>query len=132
MKQLFLFLLIWTVLGSCTDNEILFDLNSQSVISCNSSGIRNLHVENINNKEYYMITWQDSIHDAPKKFSFESKNRGYKIEEIYPFRELPQLNLASMSQYIVTKSGGDASSHEIEIWTDKNGKVYKTSKNSCR
>ncbi len=118
---------------SCFSNTIYFDLKDQAIKSCNPTGIKRIYIENKSLNDYYSIGWTDTTSRAPGFINLESVQNGFTISVVGENKQIPQsdFKLRPSTQYTITKSGGDASSYEIKVWTDRTGYVRGTSQPEC-
>lgn len=128
-------LLVAVFITSCFDsNKIYFEIQDQSIKSCNKKGIKNLYIQNSATPDMYYLVFNDTIkRDVPKVIYIDSISNLYSIYQGWQKKPVNNnsFRLAPLSQYKIERVQGDASAYKIEIWTDKNGKVIKTSKENC-
>ena len=130
-----LLLLLMSTLASCSySNEICFDIDEQTIKSCSPKGLRYLHIDNSTSSELYVLIFSDTLdNDLPKEIHIDSISKVYAVFKGWQRRRIENnsLKLAPLSHYTIMRGGGDASAHEIEIWTDTNSKVIRSSKEHC-
>lgn len=128
-------LVVSIILTSCFEsNEIHFDVNEKSVKSCNQKGLRQLYIKNDSTADIFYFLYCDSNHnDFPKVIYFDSISEEYCIYKGWNNRKInnTSFKLMPLSQYTIERVQGDASAYKIKVWTDKNGRVNKTSKENC-
>lgn len=117
-----LFLLLLT---SCQSTDIYFDVQKQSIVSCNDRTLRRIMIEcdSTNSKE------NDCIIDLYSKYA-STAVRINSINKIYKYTK-KQIFYPNSCYKIIHIGGGDDGSSELRIWLDSTGKVYKTNKPNC-
>lgn len=131
VKDVFKFSIIFTLLFlliSCLSNAISFDIEKQSIVSSNSKGMRNIYITNEINRDYYRISWEDSLRNSPSEINLLKIKKGYKIYSGWQSKqiEINNFKLKPNSVYIIERSQGDATSSKIKIWTNKTSNIYKS------
>jgi hypothetical protein len=132
------FLLILTILlSSCktTDHEFYFDINKQSIKSCDNERIVKLLIQNDSIKPdgfLYeggkFLIWKGNPSLAPDEFSFININKDFHYFE---GKSAKDFKFKSNCKYTIEKSGGGNPSFKIRILTDSLGKVSKTTHPTC-
>lgn len=119
---LVLFLLLLT---SCRSTDIYFDVQKQSIVSCNDRTLRRIIIEcdSTNSQE------NDCIIDLYSKYASASV-RIDSISKIYNYTK-KQIFYPNHCYKITHIGSGDEGSSELRIWLDKTGKGYKTNKPNC-
>lgn len=71
--------------------------------------------------------------DVPKVIYIDSVNSSYSIYQGWQKKAVNNhsLKLTPLSQYKIERVQGDASASKIDIWTDENGRVIRSSKEKC-
>lgn len=119
-------------LSSCSDNNIYFDVNSQSVISCNKKVISKLHIISKDSKDFYFFSKQPEA-EGTNNFSLIALNRSYLLENMNSQVSIDSFKLRPETEYEITNSTfGDADHTQILIKTDKEGKVTYSNVTSCK
>jgi len=131
--NLFIYAFILIVLISCNSNAIYFDIETQSLQSCNSKGIKRIYVEDESSTETYLISWTDTVSTAPDNIKLKNIQCGYNIYKGWKDEQINAYNfkLLPSKAYVIKRVQGDASSFKIKIWTDNSGNISKTSHSSC-
>jgi len=133
-KGLFSLIIGGLLFTSCYNNSVCFDVKNQSIKSCDHSGIMKIYLENDSLKEFYYINWIDSVNSPPITINLEKIEKGYNIYSGWNQQQvfIKTLKLSSSSEYLITRSHGDASAFKIKIRTDKNGHANWTSQPKCK
>ena len=117
----------------CTSNETYFDCNTQSLISCNNKGIRNVYISSESTSETYHIEWKSTKIDAPSNLDLRNIQKEYSIHK--GWNDILILNkdfkLSPLTNYKIERVQGDASSYNFMISTNNKGEVIKSSKSTC-
>jgi hypothetical protein len=115
-------------------NEIYYDIKEQSIKSCNQKGIMNLYIENLKTSDMYKFEFNDTMkNQIPNVVYVDSISNQYTIYKGWQKKitENSKFKLTPLSQYTIERVQGDASSYKIEVWTDSNGRVIRSSKEKC-
>jgi hypothetical protein len=133
MKNLF-YCAVILLFSSCFSNSIYFDTEDQAIKSCNPTGMRRIYIENESKNDYYSIVWSDTTHSTPDFITLKRIQSGFTVYVVGEFRQIPRsdFKLLPSTEYTIRKSGGDASSYEIKIWTDSKGYVIGTDQPQCQ
>lgn len=141
-RNYILLLCIPLIATSCYTNEFYFDIDDQSICSCNPKDLKYLSITNMDtNIEYYTIIFDTLAKQPSKVIYINSVDKSYIIHKSYNINKSwkeqiinsDSLRLRPFTHYEIDRTGGDdAASFAIEIWTDKNGKVIKTTKDKCK
>ena len=119
-------------LSSCYDNNIYFDINSQSVVSCNKKVIENLHIISKDSKYFYSFSKLSKL-KGTNSFNLVEINHSYSLENINREISIDSFRLRPETEYeIVNSTFGDATSSKILIKTDKNRKVAFSNIKTCK
>jgi hypothetical protein len=121
------------LLVSCYDNSIYFDMNSQSICSCNKHIISNLLINGLNNKDFYHFS-KKSETKGTNAFCVIKLNNDYILDGILA-KNLPldSFKLKPNTEYeIENHTYGDAASDKLLIKTNNIGNVIYTNKTSCK
>ncbi|WP_300564695.1 hypothetical protein [Flavobacterium sp.] len=125
---------IFILFIGCTNNEIYFDCDTQSLISCTNKGIRNVYISSESSSETYFIEWKSTEIDVPTNLDFRNIQKEYSIYK--GWNEILILNkefkLSPLTSYKIERVQGDASSYNIMISTNEKGKIVKSSKALCK
>jgi hypothetical protein len=115
-------------------NQIYFDIKDQTIKTCNPKGIICLYIENSKYPEVYRLEFNDTQKSAPKLLNINSVSELYSIFSMHENKYIDNnlFKLAPMSDYIVERVQGDASGYKIEICTDQNRKVIRSSHEDCQ
>ena len=125
------------LLTSCkrTHHEFYFDIKNQKMVCCDNSPIYQLTIDNdsttVDNFPYeggMVLVWEGDRSIAPREFSFNN------IPALYCFskgKSAKNFKFKPSCKYYIKKYGGGNPSFKIKVWTDSNGKVYKTTHPSC-
>ncbi len=121
-----------SALYSCSDNSIYFDINSQSVVTCNKKAIKKLHISSTDGKDFYFLSKLPKV-EGTNKLSLINLSRNYLLENVNIEVSIDSFKLRPETGYKIENSTfGDAASSEIQIKTDKGGKVIYSSITSCK
>jgi hypothetical protein len=134
ISELKVFVIILCISSCFSSNEIYFDIENQSVVSCNHKGIRRLYIENLTNSEVYRIEFNNENGGIlPNRVFIDSISTAYLVFLDWHKKPIPsaKFKLAPLARYKVERAQGDASAFGIDIWTEENGKVYKSTNESC-
>lgn len=117
--------LVCFLMNSCQSTDIYFDIQKQSVISCNDRPLNRIIIEcdSANSRE------KNCIIDLYSKYATASvKLDSVSIIYKYTKKQIFYPN----SQYKITFIGsGDQGFTGLKIWLDDKGKAYKTNKPNC-
>lgn len=117
----------------CNSNETYFDCDTQSLISCNNKGIRNVYISSESTSETYFIEWKNTKISAPSNLDLRDIQKEYSIYK--GWNDILILNknfkLSPLTNYKIEMVQGDASSYKIMISTNNKGEVIKSSKTTC-
>ena len=120
------------ILSSCSDNNIYFDINSQSVKSCNKKVIKKLYVTSENGQDFYYFLKLPKT-EGTNSFSLIKKNHNYLLKDMYGEINIDSFRLKSETTYKIENSTfGDAASSEVLVRTDKKGKIIYSNIVSCK
>lgn len=132
INSLIIFTCLLFTLSSCSDNNIYFDINNQSVISCNKKVISKLHIIGKDNKDFYFFSKQPEA-KGTNNFSLITLNHSYLLENMNSQISIDSFKLRPETEYEITNSTfGDADHTQILIKTDKEGKVIYSNVTSCK
>lgn len=119
------------VLSSCYDNSIYFNLENQSVKTCNG---RELVVFYLKKKDDPFLYFYNLKLDkeGPNEFSLKETNRNYILEYKGKSVDAEDSKLSPNSKYeIVNHSSRDATDASMQIETDSCGNVIFSNVTSC-
>src|SRR6266536_5061449 len=127
------YFLIVSVFSSCYSNAIYFDVNAQSICSCNAKEIRQVYIKNDSSSEVYLISWTDTILVAPKIINLKNIETGYSLYKGWNKKQISinEFKLAVLSTYTIERVQDDATTYKVKVWTDKTGNINKTSRSTC-
>jgi hypothetical protein len=94
----------------------------------------NLYIENIKTSDMYKLEFNDTMkNEVPNVVYVDSVSNQYSIYQGWQKRAINNISfkLSPLSQYKIERVQGDASSYIIEIWTDKEGRVVRSTKEKC-
>lgn len=119
--------------SSCYSNAIYFDIENQSIKSCNIKGIRQIYIESDSSNEMYLISWTDSTLRAPRDVKLKNIQSGYSVYKNWNNEIISNIKfkLSALSAYSIERVQDDASGYKIKVWTDWLGNVNKTSQPLC-
>ena len=130
--KIYLVFIVLLFMG-CASNEIYFDCDTQSLISCSNKGIRNVYISSESSSETYLIEWKSTKINAPTNLDFRNVQKEYSVykgwNNILILNE--EFKLSPLTNYKVERVQGDASSYNIEVSTNEKGEIIKSSKVSC-
>lgn len=131
-KKMLLWIVAIVSLTSCSDNQIYFDKETQSINTCNGKTIRDLIIDEVNgNSLYRFVTVKDKI--GANSFSLIALDKNYKLEKMGQELPLDSFNLNPDSEYRIRNStNGDAAFGEINIRTNENAKIVEADITSCQ
>lgn len=126
-------ILVSLLLVSCYDNCIYFDMNDQTVRTCNKQAISNLYISGLNNNDFYHF-YKMPDKKGTNEFSLERPNRNYILEGMFDLvLPLDSFKLQPNTEYeIVNSTFGDATAGRFVIKTGTNGAVVYASETSCK
>ena len=134
MKTTVLVILISILAASCFEsNAIYFNINEQSIRSCNSKGISRLFINNDSVAEVYSLIWNNNKKDAPKKICLYPLTVDYVITKGWNNKEISKedFKLRPYSIYTIERVQGDATSYKITVQTDESGTIVKAVPDEC-
>ena len=130
-KSVYLIILFFV---SCNDNNFIYAEN-QHIISCIDKGIYNLSISSENNDYSYEINWVDSLSQPPTIVNLDKIDKGFKITKYIKWKfkiiNNKDFKLFNSEKIKIKRHQGDAISQEIEVITNANGKITKSSRNNC-
>lgn len=119
------------LLSSCQSTDIYFDIKNQSIVSCNERPLKRIMIEcdslNLKDKDCFF-----DLFIKNKNLKVPSKININEIISIYNLKDVDRIFYPNSCYRITFVGGGDDGYTDLKIWTDKNGKVYKTNKPSCK
>ncbi|MDP4202629.1 MAG: hypothetical protein Q8861_08020 [Bacteroidota bacterium] len=137
MKKIFLKYCVIVIcalgLGSCFGNSIYFDLEKQTICSCNKQTISILSIDAINKQYYYRFTLKQNK-NGTNCLSFQTVNNDYFIENVWNHTAITQdFKLQPNTEYEITNNTfGDAAGDHLTIRTNNKGIVVYTDKTGCK
>ena len=114
---------------SCrVDHNFYFDINSQEVKCCDNKKIYYLDISS--KVDEVSLRWKGKREDAPSTLNFDSIPKEY---ELYRDGLLTnkKFKLKKDTKYFIEKVGGGGVGFVINIFTDSNCKVSKTTHPKC-
>lgn len=132
--KLLMYFIAPIIVYSCNPNsKISFDKRAQKIIECNGNGISELWLQNdsvnlkgLSVEDDIIITWTHNS-NPPNSLAFNRMPVGYLVNE----KVVNNLVLMKNTSYSVATHHPGATYFKIKIWTNKNGKVFKTSHPDC-
>lgn len=128
-------LVVSIFLFSCKKPKISFDLAKQELIECSNYGLKDVTIENdsIDEKGFavelpIILKWEGNT-QTPLKISFNNVLKYYKITK--DGNRLVSLKLMKNTCYKISYHIIGQQDTEIKVWTNKNGKIYKTTNENC-
>ncbi|MFL5742596.1 MAG: hypothetical protein ACJ75B_20400 [Flavisolibacter sp.] len=137
MKLINAYLLIIVVIcfTSCFESsEIYFDVKTQSIISCNLKGIKQVYITNDSTADNFRKMFCDSSIDLPSQVNLNKIESGYCVFKGWNNTQIAttELRLDPLSHYTIERVQGDASAYKIKVTTDVKGKIIQASKENCK
>jgi len=118
--------------------KLSFEIDKQKLIDCNNKQIYSLSIENDSVTKtggvYEMgrtIVWDNKEDSAPFEISFENIPKGYSLFGYKNKIPISKLILRPNCSYTIEEYGKGNVNFKIRVWTDKNGKVFKTTHPDC-
>lgn len=130
-NSIFLFMVI-----ACTPNDykLSFNINNQELVECNGKSINYLFIQNDSILENgktlgndIQIEWQRDD-KAPCKINFQNLPGKYSIL----FDNKNNFKLIPNTSYTLSTNHSGQKSTKIKIWTNGDGRIYKTSNLNCK
>jgi hypothetical protein len=119
-------------LSSCSDNNIYFDIGSQSIKTCNNKIITKLHIISEDSKYFYYFSKLPET-KGTNNFSLIEINHDYLLENMNSKISIDSFRLYPETSYKIENSTfGDADYTQVLIRTDKNGRVVYSDVTSCK
>jgi hypothetical protein len=130
VNQILLICLV-TLLTSCYNNVIYFDMDKQLVRTCNSRSIRDLYIDTSDDKSLYNFIKIEGK-EGTNSFSLTNLDKNYNLEVMGVKVPLERFVLKPNVTYTITNhTYGDTDESDIKIKTDEQGKVIEASRKSC-
>lgn len=129
---LLLFLLfLLSVLSSCNNNKIHYNIKEQMVKTCNRKPINNLYILNENEKIFFhFLKLPDK--EGTNSFSLISLNNDYRLKNLNRPVKFEEFKLKPKTEYKISNSTfGDAASSEIKVSTGITAIIVYASSVSC-
>ena len=124
------------IFASCKKPQIYFDILKQELVECSNYGLKNVAIDNdsIDEKGFAIeptieLNWESEMPN-PTIISFDKLPKSYSI--ISNQKKLTTLKLMKNTRYKISYHITAKQDFEITVWTDKNGRVYKTTNPSCK
>lgn len=125
------FLFFIVVLSSCYDNSIYFNLENQSIKTCNGRELVVFYLKKKDDPSFYFYTLKLNK-KGTNEFFLKRKNENYILECNEKEMDMNDFKLSTNSKYeIVNHSSRDATDASIQIETDSCGDVIFSSVTSC-
>lgn len=141
MKKYFYIIGISILCFSChkSNNELKFDMERQIFCNCDNSPIRNLSITNdsISKNGFlfegtFMLYWNGKKNEKiPKKINLSNIPDNYILTKGGLPIKVKNYKLKPLCSYLVEKKGFERPSFLLRIWTDSNGKIFKTTHSKC-
>ena len=130
MSQTIKILFIILLFSSCQSTDIYFDINSQSIVSCNDRSLKRILIEcdSLNKKD------KDCVYDLfikGKTIKAPSSININNITKVYGLKNAKTILMPNSCYKITFVGGGDDGYTDLKIWLDGQGRVYKTNKPNC-
>jgi len=133
LKNKSFFFIIAAIIYSCKPNpQICFHINNQEIKNCGGSSINELWLQNDSTVNGYYIEdeitvkWENKK-IAPSTLFLNKIPEGYTVNG----KRVEKINLMYNTSYSIINHSVYSSYYKIKIWTNNNGKVYKTSHTDC-
>lgn len=117
--------------------KLSFQIDKQKIIDCNNKQILSLAIENDSIREdggiYEIgktIMWNGS-NPAPSEIPLKNLPTGYSLSGYNDEVSRGKLILKPNCSYTIEGYGSGNINFKIRVWTDKNGRVYKSSHSDC-
>lgn len=125
------FLFFIVVFSSCYDNSIYFNLENQSLKTCNGRELVVFYLKKKGDPSFYFYTLKFNK-KGTNEFFLKRKNENYILECNEKEMDMKDFKLSPNSKYeIVNHSSRDATDASIQIETDSCGNVIFSSVTSC-
>jgi len=136
MKKIFLKYCVIAIcalgLGSCFGNSIYFDLEKQTICSCNKQRIVCLYIDGSNSTNFYHWTLRPDKKGV-NRLSIQTGNSNYVIENMWNEDVSENFKLQPNTEYKITNNTfGDAAGGHLTIRTNNKGIVVYTDKTGCK
>lgn len=116
---------------SCYDNQIHYDLEAQTIKTCNGKSISYLFIESEQGEiwEFHRKAGTEGVN----VFNLDSPSSSYTLTRGDIALPVDSFRLLPTHQYIITNhTYGDAADSEIEVSTDENGKIRSAKPEICK
>ncbi|HFK5552625.1 hypothetical protein CMU59_17535 [Elizabethkingia anophelis] len=129
-------LIIIFTLSSCNKKpQIHFDIREQKIVECGDFAINNIYIINdsVNEKGFFIepriyLKWSPP-NKAPFSISLSNIPTSYNIYK--DNKIINNFKLMNNTSYTISQTVSGKSTFSIRIWTNEQGKIYKTSHNDC-
>ena len=126
--------MVMLTISSCWSNAINYDVKSQMIMSCSPKGMEHIDIKNDSLNDYYSIVWTDVTKNAPRYIDLKNIQKGFSIYKGWNDEPISvsDFKLHFLTKYTIAKPGGDAATYLIQVWTDSNGWICRTSQPNCK
>ncbi len=132
IRLFFLLFIFITVLSSCHDNKIFYDINEQKIKTCNGKAIKNLYIMNEKEKIFYHF-FKLPDKRGTNSLSLIRLSSDYRLENLNEQVNLEDFKLRPRVEYTISNSTyGDAASSEIKVRTGNIAVINYASSKSCK
>jgi len=132
MKKYGLLLFIVFSFLSCYDNQIIFDVQDQKIVSCNGQIITTMTIEKDDGDEHFFIEKKDG-YKGESDIYLNKIDDAYFIETLSEELSSQDFKLSPNSSYVLRNhTFGDAASSEVRVKTDGRGHIIYASKTGCK
>lgn len=121
--------MLFFLISSCKSTDIYFDLDTQSIVSCNDRVLKRLIIE----CDSFNLDNSDCVYDLSlkeKKIKC-SKVKINEIEKLFRVKKNVTIFHPNNCYKITFVGSGDDGYSELKIWLDRYGRAYKTNKPNC-
>lgn len=134
-NKILLSFIISIFLSSCGKPKIYFNVSKQEIIECGNFELNNIYIVNdsIDEKGFFIepqiyLKWNDSK-KAPFSVSLNNISSSYQIYR--DNKVIKNFKLMNDTSYTISQGVSGKSAFSIRVWTNNQGKIYKTTHNEC-
>ena len=134
-NKLISFFIISFLLVSCNKPKIYFDISKQEVVECNNFKLKDIYIVNdsIDKKGFFIepriyLKW-NNYKSAPNSIKLNNINKSYQI--LLEDKVINNFRLMNNTSYTISEAVSGKSTFSIRVWTNNQGKVYKTTHTDC-
>lgn len=113
-----------------------FDVDAQRVRSCSFKGIGQITLQNesIPDEETITIYWIDDMKTVPAGMPLSEIGAQYYISTVSSMVKIENklFRLSANSMYRIERAEGQEATVVIYVWTDQQGKIFKTDTRECK